>query len=348
MKKILFLSLAICFAFVSGLNAQKERTPYSTQSLAGKSVKEVNVETSGGHIEVAGVTDGEAKIEVYIQGNNRNQDDMPKEEIEKRLQESYDFSISVSGGKLTAIAKAKSGFKDWKRGLSISFKIFAPKEVASTLRTSGGHIKISNLIGTQDFTTSGGHLEINNITGKMKGRTSGGHIQVRDSRDNMDLTTSGGHIEAENCTGDMIKLGTSGGHVTMNNLKGSIDASTSGGSIKGSTISGDLIAHTSGGNISFKNLSCSLETSTSGGNIDVAIKELGKFVKISGSGGHVDLELPKNKGLDLKLRGDKINVGTLANFSGTIEEDNVDGKLNGGGVPVSVRAGSGRISLSLN
>ena len=348
MKKILFLSAALCLTLVSGVYAQKERTPYSTQSLAGKSVKEVSVETSGGHIEVAGGSDSEAKIEVYIQLNNRNDNDQQKEEIEKRLRESYDLTINVSGNKLTAIAKPKTGFRDWKRGLSISFKILVPKEITSTLRTSGGHIKISNLVGAQDFTTSGGHLEIDNITGKMKGRTSGGHIQVKNSKDNMDLTTSGGHIDAENCSGDVIKLGTSGGHVTMNNLKGSIDASTSGGSIKGSTISGDLIAHTSGGNINFKDLSCSLETSTSGGNIDVAIKELGKFVKISGSGGNIALELPKNKGLDLKLRGDKIKVGTLTNFSGTLEEDNIDGKLNGGGVPVTVKAGSGRISLSMN
>jgi hypothetical protein len=36
----------------------------------------------------------------------------------------------------------------------------------------------------------------------------------------------------------------------------------------------------------------------------------------------------------------------LANFSGTIDEDTVHGKLNGGGVNVSADAGSGRVSLS--
>jgi len=35
------------------------------------------------------------------------------------------------------------------------------------------------------------------------------------------------------------------------------------------------------------------------------------------------------------------------NFSGKMSEDEIAGKLNGGGVPVTVRAGSGRIYLGL-
>jgi hypothetical protein len=36
------------------------------------------------------------------------------------------------------------------------------------------------------------------------------------------------------------------------------------------------------------------------------IKELGKYVKISNSGGGIDLQLPKNKGVDLDLSGAEI------------------------------------------
>jgi DUF4097 and DUF4098 domain-containing protein YvlB len=107
-----------------------------------------------------------------------------------------------------------------------------------------------------------------------------------------------------------------------------------------------LITHTSGGSIHLSDLSCSLETSTSGGNIDVSIKQLGKYIKISNSAGNVDVTLP-NKGLDLDLSASKIKTGQLSNFSGKVDDEEINGKLNGGGVPVRIDAGSGKISLNL-
>jgi hypothetical protein len=343
-KKITTTMLALMLFLSIRVQAQE---PYSTLSLSGKSVKDALLETSGGNIEITGVSDGEARMEVYIKLNNRTYDASPKEEIKKRLEEDYEYELAVSGGKLTVIVKPRKGFNNWRKSLSVSFKAFLPKEATATSRTSGGNISLKNLAGVQNFTTSGGNLAISGISAKMKGTTSGGNINVENATQDMTLTTSGGDINATNCSGTII-LQTSGGSITLTDLKGNVDASTSGGNIKGSSINGELLAHTSGGNIVFKELSGSLETSTSGGNIDVAVKEPGKFIRITGSGGNVSLELPKHKGLDLRIRGDKIKVGSLSNFDGTIEDDNVTGKLNGGGTEVNVRAGSGRVSLLLN
>jgi len=132
----------------------------------------------------------------------------------------------------------------------------------------------------------------------------------------------------------------------LKDLKGNIKAKTSGGSVDGDNIEGELYAHTSGGSVDLSELACSVETSTSGGNIDVSIKQLGKFVRIDNSGGNISLQLPKDKGVNLDLRGNKIKVDPLTNFSGSKDDDSLDGTLNGGGIPVRVRAGSGRISLT--
>ncbi|HVK97176.1 MAG TPA: hypothetical protein VM368_05130, partial [Flavisolibacter sp.] len=96
-----------------------------------------------------------------------------------------------------------------------------------------------------------------------------------------------------------------------------------------------------------QDLSASLEASISGGDIDVAIKELGKYMRIHNTGGDIDLQLPDNNGPDLRLSGRKIKVPALANFSGNIDDEQIEGKLNDGGVPENVRAGSGRIYLSM-
>jgi hypothetical protein len=344
MKK--FALLLIIMISVLLIQAQSNDKPYQTKSLANESIKNVKVETSGGSISVTGVGDSEARVEVYIRGNNGRDNVVTKEEIEKRLSEDYDLTISVSNNKLTAIAKPKHRNMNWKKALSISFKVFSPQAVATDLATSGGSIALKDVTGAQDFSTSGGSLNIDNVGGEIHGRTSGGSIHIKDSKDRIDLSTSGGSIHATNCKGN-LKLTTSGGSLKLHDLKGEIEATTSGGSVIGDMIEGELSAHTSGGNIRLEDLSCSLKTSTSGGHIDVSIREFGEYVTITNSGGNINLRMPNNKGIDLKLRGDKIKTTTLTNFSGTVEDDEIDGKINGGGIPVTVRAGSGRIDLAM-
>ena len=345
MKKLLFLLSLTLFVCVLRAQIKSDKDPYMTKTLSGESIKNVEVETSGGNIAVTGGNTSDARIEVYVQQNNYKGKDLSKEEIQKRLNDDYNLEISVANNKLTAVAKPKDRHMDWKNALNISFKVFTSQNISTELSTSGGSIDLKNISGTQDFSTSGGGLRVDNLSGKIKGRTSGGSIDIINSKDEIDMATSGGSIIADHCTGD-LKLSTSGGSLKLTDLNGMIDANTSGGNVHGNNISGELNAHTSGGNIELSDLSCSLETSTSGGNIDVAIKEFGKYVKISNSGGNIDLQIPKNKGLNLKLSGDKIKTESLTNFNGTTDEDEINGTLNGGGIPVTVKAGSGKITLS--
>ena len=341
MKKLFFLLLITSIGFTV---IAQDKQPYMTKSLSSESVKNTEVQTSGGSIWVTGVNSAaETKVEVYISSNMGRENSLSKEEIEKRLQK-YDLNVSVSNNKLTAIAKSKERDMDWNRGLSISFKVFVLKNSSTDLTTSGGSISLTNLTGDQKFTTSGGSLHVDNVGGKVDGRTSGGSIEVENSRDDIELTTSGGSIEAHNCDGK-LRLTTSGGSLNLKDLKGDIKATTSGGSVNGRNVSGELVTHTSGGSIHLYELTCSVEASTSAGGIDVEIKELGKYVKLSNSSGSIDLQLPKGKGVDLDLAGDKIKTDQLGNFDGKVEDDSMQGKLNGGGVPVRVRTSSGKISL---
>ncbi len=322
MKKfivILFLGVS------AALFGQDKEAPYQTRSLTGQKIGRVEVRTSGGSISVTGVPESEARVEVYVRGNNSAP--LSKEEIQERL-EKYDLKISVSGNTLVAEASPKERSMNWKRSVSISFKVYVPQQVNTRLRTSGGSIRLANLTGSQDFATSGGSLHVSGVSGQISGKTSGGSIQAEGSSGEIDLITSGGSL-------------------TLTGLNGTIRASTSGGSIKSSDIAGQLHATTSGGSIRMTDLTCSLEASTSGGSVDVHMKDLGKYVKLSNSGGSIQLEVPGSKGLSLDIHGRKVSTSALKNFSGQLEDDRIQGDLNGGGVPVTVHAGSGGVRLSV-
>jgi len=346
MKKTVFaLLLMIACSVVVNAQFNADKEPLIVKSLSSESIKKVVAETSGGSINVSGVNQSEAKIEVYVRPNGRD-DRFSKEEIQKRLDEDYSLEVAVQNGQLNAIAKPKRDFNNWnwKRALSISFKIYVPSSMNTKLRTSGGSISLINLNGEQDFSTSGGSLHVEKLSGKVDGNTSGGSIHVIDSKDDIDLRTSGGSIEAKNCSG-RLELHTSGGSLHLSDLSGNIKANTSGGSVEGDRIDGELYAHTSGGSVHLNDLSCSVETSTSGGSIDVEIVKLGKFVRVDNSGSSIDLTIPKSSAVNLDLRGDKIKVDPLTNFSGSKDDDSMTGTLNGGGVPVRVRGN--RITLAM-
>jgi hypothetical protein len=340
-KNVLLLLFVIAGLFSS---AQKEsQEPYLTKSLGGETIKNIEAVTSGGNISVTGEKSN-PRIEVFISANN-NKNTLSKEEIKQRLDELYDLDVSVNGNKLNAIVKNKVKITDWKKSLTISFRIYVPETVSTDLTTSGGNINLDNLAGDQSFSTSGGNLNLSGLSGKLKGRTSGGNVNIKNSKDEMELTTSGGNITAGNCSG-ILKLTTSGGGLNLYELNGTTHASTSGGNVKGKNIQGELKAHTSGGNVSLDDLACSLESSTSGGNINVSFTALGKYIRLNNSAGNISLTVPKNKGMDLDLSGE-ISKTQLENFDGKIDDNMVKGKLNGGGVPVRVDASSGRVKIEL-
>jgi hypothetical protein len=347
MKNCFLLLLIACQGYVVLAQDIEKKIPYETKSLANTIIKNVIVKTSGGSISLSGATGQAPRVETYITGNNGHE--LTKEEIKTRLDKDYDLEVLVSNNEIHVTAKRKhDGVFNWSNnGLSISFKVFVPKQVAAHLSTSGGSIHLENLSGDENFNTSGGSLQIDHLTGMIKGGTSGGSITVSNSGNDIKLETSGGSIHASNCTGT-IHLGTSGGSLHMDNLKGTIKAETSGGSIQANSIEGELITGTSGGSINLTKMACSLSASTSGGHVSAELLSVGKYVKFEVSGGGVNLKLPAKQGMDLSLSGSRINKpANLANFKGEWKKNRVKGSFNGGGIPVKVDA-SGHIELSFN
>lgn len=341
MKK-LFALFVLSLFLVNFSFAQDKETPYFVKTYKSSEMKNLHVRTSGGGISVTGMAGDEARVEVYVKGNNGG-NNLSKDEIENRLKD-YELSVKKDGETINCIAKRKNE-NDWKNGLSISFKIYSPEKISTDLVTSGGGISLKNLTGNLTFTTSGGGLKLQNLGGNVRGRTSGGGITLNGCRDMIDVSTSGGGITADNCKGD-VRLSTSGGGLVLKNLDGTIKATTSGGGVKAKNIKGDFVTSTSGGSIHLEDMMASIKASTSGGGIDADIKTLGKYLSLSTSAGSIHVTMPLDKGMDLDLDGNRVKMPEIKNFSGKIEKDRVRGSVNGGGIAVSMDANSGGIYIN--
>lgn len=344
MKRL--FSICILLAIAVNVWAQNDKTPYQTVSLKGQPIKEAYVRTSGGYIHATGAGE-EPRIEVYIRGNNNKE--WSKEEIKKMLEEDYEFTISTSqSGKLNAVARKKEKERDWKKSLSISFKLYLPADASTDLVTSGGSIQLSDFKGGKhEFTTSGGSLKVERMDAYVNGVTSGGSIYADQLTNEARLTTSGGSIEAKNSKGK-INLTTSGGSLTLNKLAGDINATTSGGSIKGHELDGTIAAHTSGGSIVMDNIAGNLNTGTSGGHVTVKMSRLDSYLKVHTSAGGITLDLPAGQGMDLELSGNRVETDRLEDFTGRIDRERISGKVKGGGARIEAGANSGRLNLKFH
>ncbi|WP_080054599.1 DUF4097 family beta strand repeat-containing protein [Spirosoma aerolatum] len=319
--------------------------PYQTKTFSGN-INTVRAETSGGSLTVEGGSGKDVKVEMYVRGNNGN-GNLDKAEIEERLRD-YDISITQEGNTVVATAKRRNNDRDWKRSLSIGFKFYTPRNIATDLRTSGGSIHLAALTGTQKFRTSGGSLHMSDVDGDINGQTSGGSIHLDGCQANgsgeIDLQTSGGSIEAKSSSGKM-RLHTSGGSIRLTDLKGPIDAQTSGGSVNGEDIEGDIKAGTSGGSVRLENIAGSIDASTSAGGVDVSISKLTGPIRLSTSAGSVRVRMPLDKGISLNLSGNHIKI-PLNNFSGDTDRNHIKGTLNGGGIPVTLSASAGSVYVN--
>lgn len=340
----LYLTLLALLMAIGVYAQQNSKDPFFTKDFSETSLNALKVQTSGGSITVEGTRSSGVRVEMYVQPTNWNNRDVSDDEIEERLK-LYEITIRREGDMVVALAKLKDQKNmNWKKGLSIAFKVFTPRNFTTDLKTSGGSIRLASLTGEQDFATSGGSIHVDDLKGTIKGRTSGGSIEAINCSDDVFLTTSGGSIKAESMVGT-IHLITSGGGISLTDLNGKIEATTSGGGVRADGIQGELLARTSGGSIRMQNLAASVTASTSAGSIEADFDKLGEFVSLTTSAGSVRVNMPLNKGLDLDLRGNKVSID-LKNFDGRMDKDRVQGTLNGGGIPVKLTASSGSVYVN--
>jgi len=288
---ILILTLIFSFVFNTNSSAnkgkllKKKTIEITTQEL-------LKVKASGADVFVSSWDSSKAEVKIFGKEKDANK---------------FKFAIKKTDKAIFVLIKKGKKY----RGLldffhfsiyNLKIKIKLPQKFKINILTSGGDIKIKNILGRATLLTSGGDVTCKKSSGQLEIKTSGGDIHVSGHTGNIEAKTSGGDIFANNSNGD-VSLKTSGGDIKIiaNNCK--INASTSGGDIicylKGSSFPVNLI--TSGGDISIKlsrQFKTSLKLKTTGGEISVKLpatelieKTASLFkAKINGGGEQIEAE----------------------------------------------------------
>lgn len=321
---VLFLSglliLSSCIVKVSDVKDQKYKVSDKnfsfSQSFQASQTVHLKISTSGGDISTYGYEGNQIEVAFVV----RKYGKVVEITLEK-LKQIADVKIVQDSTKLEiSISNIK------QRNISVGFNIKTPVQTETYLNTSGGDVSVESLTASQNIHTSGGDLSIKDITGEVEAHTSGGDINLESTTGKINAQTSGGDINASTIKPE-IRANTSGGDISIFDAQGLVDVGTSGGDIKLDQIKGSVKAHTSGGNIT-----ASLETPS-----DTLLLET--------TGGNISCVLPHGLGMTLDLSGNEINT-PLADFSGRADKHKIQGKMNGGGILVTLSTFGGSIDLN--
>jgi len=257
------------------------------------------------------------------------------------------LSLAVFALSLAAALPARAD--EWSKTYNVSGKPDLRVE------TSDANIRVT--------TWSQNTIEAKVVTSRYKIGEGGIHIDERQNGDSVEVDVRFPHhnfnIEWGSHRVDIIiqmpregkvNLRTGDGRIEVSGLKGEMDMHTGDGSLNLDGVDGRLRASTGDGHIQANGRFDELELKTGDGHVDV---RAGNGSSLSGSwrletgDGSVSLEVPANLSADVDLHTSDghIDLDVPITTEGKIRENEVHGKLNGGGSPLTIRTGDGSIHL---
>ena len=141
-----------------------------------------------GGIAIHGWDRAEIKVIALVQSQAENESDASA--IAKGVQ------ISTANGGIAASGPTRNSRREsW----SVSYEIYAPRQIDLALTANNGGISVESVDGRMELETSNGGLSLNDVAGDVRGRTVNGGINAELTGDRwrgtgLDLKTSNGGV----------------------------------------------------------------------------------------------------------------------------------------------------------
>ena len=250
---------------------------------------------------------------------------------------------------VSAIAVLPAYADDWSKTYTLTGKPDLRVE------TSDANIRVS----TWDQNT----IEAKVTTSRYKIGEGGIHIEEHQNGDSVEIEVRyprhaftvdwGNHrvdIEIHMPREGKVNLRTGDGRIELGGLKGEMDLHSGDGSEVLDGVDGKLRASTGDGHITANGRFDALELKTGDGRVDVRAatgSSLASGWRLETGDGSVSLEVPGDLAADVDLHTSDghIDLDIPVTTEGKLRQNEVHGKINGGGSLVTIRTGDGSIHL---
>ncbi len=322
-------------------------SPLHIRKFGIADIRELQLRTSWGEIEVVGGDVNEITIEVYAYHRNLlnffQPDPMTKDEFDK-----MDFRLLNENGKLTIRSRKleENWFFNWISGYQVSFRVFVPEKMTTYTQNNLGEISLSYLKGNHLVKSTFGRIRLQQITGSVKSlsKSIGGSLQIEKCSGEFDLSTSGGNVTVIDSSGDH-NYSTDGGNIRITDFSGKLQTKTKGGNVHADRVEGDFKTLSWGGNIKLYGLRANVAATTKGGNIIADADELLEYFWLESSGGNIRTYLPENSKITLDAKGRVVRINGNFQVNGVKTYNKCVGTINGGGTSVTLKTGGGNLRI---
>jgi|RhiMethySRZTD1v2_1073278.scaffolds.fasta_scaffold20078_5 hypothetical protein len=276
------------------------------------------LDTDEGDVTVVGDDSGDARIGVFARyGNFRISTDSTPVATRIRVQRRESWLEWLL-------------LEWWPRERDTKLRVRVPRMTDVRIRTAGGSIRASRLVGTLDVSTNGGGVHVGGVDGAVR------------------IHTGGGPVNAWDLAGDLIAQ-SSGGEMTIARVRGSVNVHTGGGPILVNSATGRVYVSTSGGRVAVRAAGDRVDAHSGGGPVSVTFARGNRAGgNLSSSGGRVVARVDPSVPLtvDAEAAGGRvatyIPVTTHAAFNGR----RLTGEVNGGGSLLRLRSSGGPVEIA--
>lgn len=170
----------------------------------------------------------------------------------------------------------------------------------------------------------------------LEGRTSDGSLKVTGLNGGVQLHTSDGSVEITDVSG-AVRLTASDGSIQMHNISGTVESRSSDGRVH---IDGQFTG---------------VQVHTSDGNLELALNEGTKLAtasRVESSDGRVMIHVPSSLAADLEVHTSDGRIQydlplVMDGYNSKSDSGhNLRGRINGGGVPLSIRTSDGNVTIA--
>jgi len=232
---------------------------------------------------------------------------------------------------------------------SYTIEIALPERADVQATTSSGSIRLGNVRGDVNATASSGSVRLGDVAGdEVSVRTSSGSVRAGrlSGKNRLRVSASSGSVSVDAASGGQVSVTTASGSQRIGAVDAErFEAQAGSGSVRVEALRAEARVRAGSGGVRLGGVGGALDAQAGSGSVRVELAEPVAVRVRTGSGG-VELTAPRSLRAHVELSGSGgLRVDDAFGFQGSMERRSARGTLHGGGVPVTVSTGSGRIRL---
>ena len=267
------------------------------------------IHVPGADLDLVASDSDKVEAEVFVKSQSKNEALALTDRIKLRMR-----SVDKQTVRIESRSFYQNGFVGWNTEDAIQLRLLIrlPRSFNVDIQATGSQVSIEGVDGNTSVQLAGGILRVGTLRGQL------------------DLQCNGCSVHVDQFSGSRFKLYAASSQLEVANVEArQLTIEAAGCTSTLSSIHGQASLAFYSGEVSVRDIEGSVEAQVLGCEASIHLLKFDD-ARFHVCGGVVDLLLPHALKARVLLEGYQVSLDEAFNFSGDVEEDRIDGRLNKG------------------